>query len=140
MPGWYHERNVFLRGLVPELGFSSAIVYYDRRERMAGASKYPVKKMLGFAIEGITSFSAGPLKMITWLGLLVALTSFTAAIWAAWVWLFNPAALPGWASTVIPAYLLGGIQLLSLGIIGQYVAKIHIETKQRPRFIIEKTL
>ena len=138
--GEYRERNVFLRGVIPQLGFKTATVSYERHERIAGTSKYSVGKMLALAFDGITSFSAVPLKLITVLGLLVALTSFGTAIWAIWVRIFNPAAVPGWASTVIPVYFLGGIQLLCTGIIGQYLAKIYLETKQRPRFIVEKEL
>jgi len=94
--------------------------------------------MLGLAFDGITSFSAVPLKLITFLGMLVAFTSLCTALWAVWVRIFNPAAVPGWASTVIPVSLLGGIQLLCTGIIGQYLAKVYLETKQRPRVIVEK--
>jgi polyisoprenyl-phosphate glycosyltransferase len=136
----FGERNLFLRGLIPQLGFNSSIVYYDRLERVAGKSKYPVGKMLAFALEGITSFSAVPLRLITLLGLLVAAVSFAIAVWALWVRTFNPSAVPGWASTVIPLYFLGGIQLLCTGIIGQYLAKIYVETKARPRFTIEKVV
>lgn len=134
----YKETNLFLRGVIPQLGFGSALVYYDRRERFAGTSKYPVSKMLALAIEGITSFSDVPLKLITMLGLLISLASFVLAIWALWVRITNPAAVPGWASTVIPLYMLGGVQLLCTGVVGQYLAKIYLETKSRPRFIIEK--
>jgi polyisoprenyl-phosphate glycosyltransferase len=136
----FGERNLFLRGIIPQLGFNSSVVYYDRQERVAGESKYPVRKMLSFAFEGITSFSAVPLKLITLLGSVVAAASFLIAVWALWVRTFNPAAVPGWASTVIPLYFLGGIQLLCTGIIGQYLAKIYIETKARPRFTIEKVV
>ena len=136
----YNETNLFLRGVIPQLGFRSALVYYDRRERFAGVSKYPFSKMVALAIEGITSFSDVPLKLITILGLLISLASFGLAIWALWVRITNPAAVPGWASIVIPLYMLGGIQLLCMGVIGQYVVKIYAETKSRPRFIIEKEL
>lgn len=136
----YKETNLFLRGVVPQLGFTSARVYYDRRERFAGESKYPFSKMVALAIEGITSFSEVPLKLITILGLLISLVSFALAVWALWVRITNPAAVPGWASTVIPLYMLGGVQLLCMGVIGQYVVKIYSETKSRPRFVIEKEL
>lgn len=136
----YNETNLFLRGVIPQLGFSSAFVYYDRQERFAGVSKYPFSKMVALAIEGITSFSDVPLKLITILGLLISLASFGLAIWALWVRITNPAAVPGWASIVIPLYMLGGVQLLCMGVIGQYVVKIYAETKSRPRFIIEKEL
>jgi glycosyltransferase involved in cell wall biosynthesis len=136
----FRERNLFLRGIIPQLGFNSAIVYYERHERVAGESKYPFRKMLAFAVVGITSFSAVPLTLITLLGMLVAVASFFSGVWALWVRAFNPAAVPGWASTVVPVSFLGGIQLLCTGIIGQYLAKIYIETKARPRFTIDETV
>lgn len=136
----YKETNLFLRGLIPQLGFNSATVYYNRTERFAGKSKYPFSKMLGLAIEGVTSFSEVPLKLITVLGMLISLFSFGLALWALGVRILNPAAVLGWASIVIPLYFLGGIQLLCMGVIGQYLAKVYSETKARPRFIVEKTL
>ena len=135
----FAEVNLFLRGIIPQLGFSYAIVYYERADRFAGESKYPLKKMLSLAWQGITSFSDVPLQVITGLGLLVSLISFSVTIWAVWIRLFTEEAIPGWASTVLPIYFLGGIQLLCLGIIGEYLAKIYTETKRRPRYIIEKT-
>jgi glycosyltransferase involved in cell wall biosynthesis len=136
----YGEANLFLRALVPQLGFNTATVYYNRQKRFAGTSKYPFRRMFSLAVDGITSFSAVPLKMITLLGLLLSMLSIGLGAWAVWVKVFNPAAVPGWASTVIPIYLLGGIQLLCTGIIGQYLAKVYLETKRRPRFIVEKVL
>lgn len=136
----FGEANLFLRGLIPQLGFNTSIVYYDRGRRTAGESKYPLRKMLALALDGITSFSAAPLRLITILGTIVAFGSFATALWALWVRAFNPAAMPGWASTVIPMYFLGGIQLLCTGIIGQYLSKVYIEVKHRPRFIVEKTI
>ncbi|HET9727103.1 MAG TPA: glycosyltransferase, partial [Gemmatimonadales bacterium] len=136
----FREVNLFLRGLVPHLGFNNATVYYDRSQRTAGESKYPLRKMLRLALDGVTSFSALPLTLITLLGVLVAFGSFVIALWAILVRIFNPAAVPGWASTVVPLYFLGGIQLLSTGIIGQYLAKTYLETKARPRFIIDRTV
>jgi glycosyltransferase involved in cell wall biosynthesis len=136
----FGEVNLFLRGIIPQLGFSYALVYYDRAERYAGESKYPLKKMLSFAWQGITSFSDLPLRFITGLGLLVSLISFLITVWAIAVRLFTQDAIPGWASTVLPIYFLGGIQLLCLGIIGEYLAKIYSETKRRPRYIIEKMI
>ena len=135
----FGEVNLFLRGIIPQLGFSNTIVYYERADRFAGESKYPLKKMLSLAWQGITSFSNVPLKFITGLGLLVSLISFAVTIWAIWIKLFTELAIPGWASTVLHIYFLGGIQLLCLGIIGEYLAKIYMETKRRPRYIIEKT-
>jgi polyisoprenyl-phosphate glycosyltransferase len=136
----YKEANLFLRGLIPQLGFHSAAVYYDRQRRFAGKSKYSLSKMLNLAFEGITSFSEMPLKLITVLGILISFISFGLAIWALLVRIFDPAAVPGWASIVIPLYMLGGIQLLCMGVVGLYLAKVYSETKGRPRFIIEKML
>ncbi len=133
----YGEVNLFLRGVVPLIGFKSTSVKYDRAERFAGISKYPLRKMLAFAIEGITSFSIVPLRLITLLGLLISVFSFAMIIYVVYGALVLKAVVPGWASSVVPIYFLGGIQLLSLGIIGEYVAKIYLETKQRPRYIIE---
>lgn len=136
----FKEVNLFLRGIIPQLGFTTSVVYYDRAERFAGESKYPLRKMLAFAWQGITSFSAVPLHLITILGTLVSLGSFAVAIWAMSIRLFNPEAVPGWASTVLPIYFLGGVQLLCIGIIGEYMAKIYMETKGRPRYLIENTV
>lgn len=135
----YGESNLFLRGIIPQLGFPSAIVYYDRAERFAGESKYPLKKMLAFAWQGVTSFSAAPLRAITGLGGLVSIGSFVIALWALWVRLFSESAVPGWASTVVPMFFLAGIQLLCIGIIGEYLAKIYLEVKHRPAYFVEKT-
>lgn len=133
------ESNLLLRGLIPQLGFPSSIVYYDRHERYAGESHYSIKKMVSLALNGITSFTEIPLKIITVLGMLVSIFSFGMAAWALITKVLNPSAVPGWASTVIPLYILGGLQLLCLGVIGQYLAKIYSEVKARPRFIIEKS-
>lgn len=135
----YGESNLFLRGIIPQLGFPSAIVYYDRAERFAGESKYPLKKMLAFAWQGVTSFSAAPLRAITGLGVAVSVASFVVALWALWVRLFSESAVPGWASTVVPMFFLAGIQLLCIGIIGEYLAKIYLEVKRRPAYFVEKT-
>lgn len=138
--GQYKEVNLYLRGIIPQLGFKTDIVKYKRMERYAGESKYPLAKMLALAWNGLTSFSPGPLRWITAIGLLISLFSFGIGGWAlAGVFLFHTA-IPGWASTVIPMYFLGGIQLLSLGIIGEYISKIYLETKERPKFIIEKKI
>ena len=134
------ETNLLLRGLIPQLGFPSALIYYDRHARFAGDSKYPFSKMASLALNGITSFTEIPLKFITVLGMLISLFSFGLAVWALVAKLAHAAVVPGWASIVIPLYLLGGVQLISLGVIGQYVAKIYSEAKGRPRFIVEKTL
>lgn len=134
----YGEVNLFLRGIIPQLGFKSDLVMYDRQERFAGESKYPLSKMLSLAWNGLTSFSSKPLRWITVAGTLISFISFGIGTWALLLSLFSERVMPGWASTVIPMYFMGGIQLLSLGIIGEYVSKIYLETKRRPRFIIEK--
>jgi len=136
----YKETNLLLRGLIPQLGFQSELVYYDRHARYAGETKYTIPKMVSLALNGITSFTEIPLKIITILGMLVSLFSFGIAAWALVTRFFNPSAVPGWASIVIPLCMLGGIQLLCLGVIGQYLAKIFSEVKARPRFIVEKSL
>lgn len=136
----YKETNLLLRGLIPQLGFPSAMVYYDRHARSAGESKYPISKMVSLALNGITSFTETPLKVITVLGMFVSLFSFGLAVWALIAKFVHAASVPGWASTVIPVYMLGGIQLLCLGVIGQYLAKIYSEAKARPRFIVEKSV
>jgi glycosyltransferase involved in cell wall biosynthesis len=133
----YKEVNLFLRGLMPLLGYRTSTVEYDRAERFAGESKYPIGKMLALAWQGVTSFSTYPLRLITGIGTFISLVSLGLASWALITRLFTSEALPGWASTVIPMYFLGGVQLLSLGVIGEYVAKIYNETKGRPRFHID---
>lgn len=134
----FTEVNLFLRAIVPLIGFESTTVYYDRIERFAGESKYPLKKMLSFAWDGITSFSIMPLRFITITGFLVFFITLFMSIWILSVRLFTDQAVPGWASTVLPIYFIGGIQILSIGILGEYIGKNYMETKSRPRFIIEK--
>lgn len=136
----YDEINLFLRGIVPLIGYKTATVTYDRAERFAGESKYPLRKMIAFAIDGITSFSVVPLRLITLMGLIVSLFSFAMTLYVVHGRLFMGTVIPGWASSVIPVYFLGGIQLLSIGVVGEYIAKIYTETKRRPRYFIEKTL
>jgi glycosyltransferase involved in cell wall biosynthesis len=136
----YGEVNMFLRGIVPLIGYRAATVKYDRAERFAGVSKYPLRKMLTFAAEGITSFSIVPLRLITLFGFLVSGFSFAMILFIIYGAVVLKAVIPGWASSVVPIYFLGGIQLLSIGILGEYVAKIYLETKQRPRYFVEKTL
>jgi glycosyltransferase involved in cell wall biosynthesis len=136
----YSEVNMFLRGIVPLIGFRTATVHYDRAERFAGESKYPLRKMLALAFDGVTSFTAFPLRVIAGLGIVVSVLSAGMAIWALWVKLFTNDALPGWASSVIPTYFLGGIQLLSIGVLGEYIAKIYFESKRRPRYFIDEQL
>lgn len=133
----FGEVNLFLRGLIPQLGFPYSLVYYDRAERYAGESKYTLRKMLGFAWQGISSFSPLPLRFITGLGFIVSIASFGFTLWVLWSHFFMQETLPGWASTVLPIYFISGIQLFCLGIIGEYLAKIYLETKQRPRYTIE---
>ncbi|AUB82361.1 glycosyltransferase [Candidatus Thiodictyon syntrophicum] len=136
----YGEVNLFLRGIVPLIGYRAATVKYDRAARFAGVSKYPLRKMLNFAIEGITSFSVVPLRLITLLGFLVSCFSFVMILYIVYGTLVLQAVVPGWASSVVPIYFLGGIQLLSIGILGEYVAKIYLEAKQRPRYFVEKVI
>jgi glycosyltransferase involved in cell wall biosynthesis len=136
----YPESNLFLRGLVMELGFKTAIVTYSRARRHAGESRYPLKKMVALAVEGVTAFSTMPLRYITLLGFLISLLSFLLGIWAFVEAVFLKNTIPGWASTVIPIYLICGVQMICLGIMGEYIGKIYLETKRRPRFIIETAL
>lgn len=133
----YSEVNLYLRGIIPLIGFKSTCIEYSRKERFAGTSKYPFKKMLKLAIEGVTSFSVVPLQMITYIGFIVFLASFAILTWVLSVALFTNQAVPGWASTVLPIYFLGGIQILCLGVMGSYLGKIYIESKSRPRYFIE---
>jgi glycosyltransferase involved in cell wall biosynthesis len=133
------EANLYLRGLVPRLGFRSARVLYDRQPRADGKSSYSLARMLGLGIDGITSFSAVPLRLIAALGAALFLLSGAVAVWVLAVRLFTNHALPGWASTALPIYVLGGAQLLSLGVVGEYVAKIYAEVKRRPRYWVEST-
>jgi len=136
----YNETNLFLRGIIPQLGFSSSTVEYDRGKRFAGESKYPLKAMLALAIQGITSFSTVPLRAITLLGLLVSILSCGFTAWALIARFFTHNVVPGWASTVVAIYFLGGIQLLCIGVLGEYLSKTYMETKRRPRFIVEKRI
>lgn len=135
----FKEVNLFLRGMVPLIGFQSCNVYYERHERFAGESKYPLKKMLAFAINGITSFSTKPLKMITFLGLIMSTVSLIAFIWA-FITKFTGHSEIGWSSTICSIWLIGGLQLFCLGIIGEYIGKIYHEVKQRPRYIVSEFL
>ncbi|MDO9598611.1 MAG: glycosyltransferase family 2 protein [Azoarcus sp.] len=136
----YPEINLFLRGIVPLIGLRTTTVHYARHERFAGESKYPLRKMLAFALNGITSFSVVPLRMISILGLGTCFLSLAMVAWILVGRTMLDATIPGWASTVIPTYFLGGVQLLSIGILGEYVAKTYMETKRRPRYFVEKVL
>ncbi|MFA6923964.1 MAG: glycosyltransferase family 2 protein [Bacteroidales bacterium] len=135
----FNEVNLFLRGIFPTLGFRSANVFYKRSERVAGETKYPLKKMIEFAWNGITSFSIYPLRLIFFLGLIIFLFSFLLILWA-FLPIFEGEAVRGWASTVIPLFFFGGLQMICLGIIGEYAGKIYKEIKARPRFIIEEEI
>lgn len=136
----YPEANLFLRGIVREVGFPSGIVEYERKERSAGESKYPLRKMLSFAWEGITSFSTAPLRMITVMGFLSGLLSLMTLAWVLSIRIFTSEAIPGWASMLLPLLFIGSVQLLCLGVLGEYMAKIYSEVKQRPRFHIDKVV
>lgn len=135
----YKETNIFLRGMVPLVGYKSDIVTYERFERLAGKSKYPLKKMLSLAWEGITSMSIQPIRMITWLGVIVFAVSIIMIIYSL-VSFFCGFTVSGWASILCSIWAIGGLQLLAIGIIGEYIGKIYLETKRRPRFIVEKIL
>ena len=132
----FPERNLFLRGMVPLTGFKSDCVYYDRNERFAGESKYPLKKMLSFAVDGITSFSVSPIRMISTLGFVVCVIAVIMAIYAIYEKIVGNTDA-GWASLMLSIWFIGGVQLLSIGLIGEYIGKIYKEVKRRPRYIIE---
>mgnify|MGYP000158025082 CR=1 FL=1 len=134
----FPERNLFLRGMVASLGFPSACVYYDRKARFAGTSKYPFSKMFSFAVDGITSFSTRPLRFITYLGLIFILIALGVILYAL-IEYFNGMTIQGWTSLLVSVWFIGGVVLLACGITGEYVGKIYIETKSRPRYFIEKT-
>ena len=133
----FQEVNLFLRGIVPQIGYKTSIAYYERNERVAGESKYPLKKMLNFAVDGITSFSVKPLKMITSVGFIITLISILIMIYAIIVKIIGNA-VSGWTFIICSIWLIGGIQMLCLGVIGEYIGKIYNETKARPRYIVEK--
>ena len=133
----FREVNIFLRGMFPLVGFKSTSVYYERNERLAGKSHYPLKKMLALAFDGITSLSVKPIRIITGMGVVISAVAFLLILYALIAWI-SGAAVAGWASTLIAVALLGGIQLISLGVIGEYIGKIFLETKQRPRYIVSE--
>ncbi len=132
----FEEVNIYLRGMVPMVGFKSTTVYYEREERLAGESHYPLKKMLKLAFDGITSLSIKPIRIITTLGLIVSVISFALIIWSI-ICYATENSVAGWASTISVIAFLGGIQLISIGVIGEYIGKIYLEVKKRPRYIIE---
>jgi len=133
----FHEVNLFLRGMIPLVGFQSTTVEYARHERLAGESHYPLKKMIALAMDGITSLSVKPLRLITSFGVLVALISFIGCVWALIDALVGKT-VAGWASMTCIICFVSGVQLISLGIIGEYIGKIYMETKRRPRYIISE--
>lgn len=135
----YKETNLFLRGMMPLIGYQTDCVYYDRLERVAGESKYPLKNMLALAFNGISSFSVKPITMVTGLGVFILIASLCAAVYAL-ISYFMGHVVPGWTSLILSIWFLGGVQLLSIGLVGQYIGKIYMEVKQRPRYNIEKVL
>ena len=135
----YEETNVFLRGIIPQIGFDSAIVEYSRKERFAGKTKYPLGKMLGFALDGISSFSVKPLRISLVLGIISFMVSIGFLVYCV-VQYFLGNTVSGWASLGVSVWALGGMQLLILGVIGEYIGRIYLETKRRPRFIIERII
>lgn len=134
----YPERNLFLRGIVPMLGFNTRIEYYDRKERFAGESKYPLAKMLNFALDGITSFSIQPLRWIHGIGLCFILVALGVMIYALTSYVLGRS-LPGWTSLLMSVWLVGGVLLVAIGVTGEYIGKIYMEVKRRPRYFIQET-
>ena len=133
----YSEENLYLRGIVPLIGYKTDCVYYDRKVRVAGKSKYPLRKMIALAVEGITSFSVKPIRYIVLLGFISVLLSLAAFVYAL-VSFFLKTVEPGWTSLIVSIWFLGGVQLISIGLIGEYIGKIYMEVKRRPRYNIEK--
>ena len=134
----FKEVNLYLRGIIPLLGFRSSVVYYDRSSRFAGESKYPARKVIALALDAITSFSVVPLRLITLAGFSIFLCSMAVTVWALWVKFVAGSALPGWTSLILPMAFLGGVQIFCVGILGEYLGKLYSEVKARPRFIIER--
>ena len=135
----YGESNLFLRGIIPQIGLPTAIVKYDRHERVAGESKYPLKKMLAFSVDGITSFSARPMRMIFFVGLTLLLIDIIFALYVLIAY-FGDTAMAGWPSIMLSVWFLGSLILMAIGIVGEYIGKIFVEVKARPRFNIKSTL
>jgi glycosyltransferase involved in cell wall biosynthesis len=135
----YNETNLFLRGVVMELGFSRSIVYFERKERLAGETKYPLSKMINLAVDGITSFSIKPIKLVRSLGILLTILSVVAAI-VFFVLFLCQVPVSGWVAVLLAIFFMGGIQLIALGVIGEYVGKTYVESKHRPRYIVERNL
>ena len=135
----FKESNMYLRGMMPLIGYQTDSVYYDRKERAAGESKYPLKKMLTLAFNGISSFSVKPITMIMTMGLFIILCSILAALYAL-ISYFTSRVVPGWTSLILSIWFLGGLQLIAIGMVGLYIGKIYMEVKHRPRYNIEKVL
>lgn len=135
----FEEVNLFLRGIVPMIGFKTDVVYYEREERFAGESKYPLKKMLAFAWEGITSLSSKPIKLISFSGFLIFFISIAMIIYFIIRWAVG-ATVSGWASVICSVWAIGGLMMLAIGIIGEYIGKVYLETKARPKYIISQVL
>ena len=135
----FKEVNLFLRGLVPLVGYKSSVVEYERSERLAGESKYPLKKMLGLAWDGVTSLSMKPIRMITALGVIVFCISIIMLIYSFVMWAIGNT-VSGWTSMTVSIWAIGGLQILAIGVVGEYIGKIYMETKNRPRFIVEEQL
>ena len=135
----YRERNLFLRGIVPLIGYKTSSVYYDRSERIAGESKYPLRKMLSFAVDGITSFSIRPVRLVFSLGLIFMLAALAILIYVLWRY-FTGHTVSGWASLILSLWFVGGCVLMGLGIVGEYIGKIYLEVKDRPRYNVEKSI
>lgn len=135
----YGEVNIFLRGIVPQIGLDTAVVYYDRRARAAGCSKYPLRKMLAFSLDGVTSFSIKPMTMIFSLGLLLLLLDVVMAAYVL-VSYFSGHYIPGWSSLMISVWFLGSLVLMAIGVVGIYIGKIYMEVKHRPRYVVKETI
>ena len=135
----YRERNLFLRGIVPLVGYKTDSVFYDRSERLAGESKYPLSKMINFAVNGITSFSIKPVRMVLTLGIIFTLIALGILVYVLIAY-FSGRTVSGWASLILSLWFIGGCVLIGLGIVGEYIGKIYIEVKDRPRYNIEKEI
>ena len=135
----YKEVHLFLRGMIPLIGYPSAKVYYERHERFAGESKYPLKKMLAFAFDGISSFSVKPIRFIVWLGFAIFFVSILMLAYSIWQFAIGDT-VPGWSSLIVSIWALGGLQLLAIGVVGEYIGKVYMETKGRPKYAVQDIL
>ena len=135
----FKEVNLFLRGIVPMIGYKSSIIYYEREERFAGESKYPFKKMIAFALEGITSLSTKPIRYITFIGFFIFIASLFMLVYFILCWAAGKT-VSGWASVICSVWAIGGLIMLSLGVVGEYIGKIYLETKERPKYIVDTVL